>query len=114
MEPLAGPVAETVEAGRQVGGLQEADDFAFRGFDEVFFEPDASVAEHHGFAVDGLVLREPTLIAENLVCAAGGTADGQELGDAEGGVDMLAQAAEIGIPAEEFGEFAPCRVAMGT
>ena len=106
LQPVDGLAAEVVQSGGQVGRFQEEEDFPFGGFDEVFFEQDASVAEHHGFAVDGLVFREPTRIV-------GGAADAQEPGNAEGGVDVLAQAAEVGILAEELGEFAFGRVVLG-
>ena len=67
---------------------------------------DGVVAENHRLAVERLLCSQPAANLGRFLRTAGGAANGQQLGDAELGVDVLAQAVEVPVVAEEMGEAA--------
>ena len=110
------PLREAVAVGGELPGkvafAKETGEGAHRRVEAGRGGGDGVVAENHRSAVDRLLYSQPAVDLGRFLRAAGGAADGQQLGDAELGVDVLAQAVEVPVVAEEMGEAAPLRLSQ--
>lgn len=79
--------------GRQAGRSEKTVELAFCVFDEGVFEVDAPSGGGDERGTFGVGL---------TVAGGAGTAYGEEAGNAEGGVNVLGEAAEVAVGSEEF------------
>ena len=115
LKPAEGFVAEVLEGGGQVAVVEKLHEGTFGGVDAGGDEGDGAAVEDDGSALgrEGVAAGFDAAGAGSGFAASGGAADGEELWNAEFGVDVQGEGLEGAVGAEELGEAAAGSVVGG-